>query len=62
MSKFREHDIGYIIERMDRVADLLSDVYKVYDETGDIEEEDHKLTSAMGMVMLVNERLKKMTE
>ena len=62
MSKFKEYDIAYIIERMDQVADLLSDVYKEYTDTGDIEEVDHKLTSAIGMVLLVNERLEKMTD
>ena len=62
MSKFRECDIDYITERMDQVAELLGDVFKEYADTGDIEEVDHKLASAIALVMLVTERLEKMNK
>lgn len=62
MSKIKECELGYIIERIDSAVDKLEEVWCEYRDTGDIESVDDKLVEAYALVTLVNERLKKLSE
>lgn len=61
MVKVEEHNIEYLSTRADEAYDLLQDVWEEYTSSGDIEEVDSKLITALGLVYLMRDRLQKIT-